>query len=90
MMDFNLQLSTGNWTFVLQPIQGVTLNGRAVVITPSKEGRNRLDTFIHETLHVSSPEMTEAEVNRIAGDISRVLWRAGYRVAKKAAHAKDT
>ena len=77
--DFAIVLSTGSWAFVLEPLQGVTLNGPAVVIPPSRESRDRLDTFIHETLHVSLPSMSEAEVERVAGDVSKVLWKAGYR-----------
>lgn len=77
--DFAVALSSGKWIFVVEPIQGAALNGQVVVITPSKESRERLDTFSHETLHTSLPSLSEAEVCRVAGDISRVLWKAGYR-----------
>lgn len=78
--DFSVDLSTGRWVFVQTPLQGVTLSNKAVVIPPCPESRDRLDTDVHETLHTSVPELSEAEVTRIAGDISRVLWRMGYRM----------
>ncbi len=79
--DFAVVLSTGKWAFVLEPLVGVTLDGRAVVIPPSRNTRDRMDTFVHETLHTSLPGLSEAEVSRVADDLSKVLWKAGYRRA---------
>ncbi len=77
--DFFVVLSTGKWAFIVEPLVGVTISGSAVVIPPSRETRDRLDTWCHETLHTSLPAMSEAEVSRVAGDLSKVLWKAGYR-----------
>lgn len=65
--------------FVVEPLVGVTINGPSVVIPPSRETRDRLDTVIHETLHTALPSMSEEEVSRVAGDLAKVLWKAGYR-----------
>lgn len=60
--------------------RGITVHERGVIlIRKSRETRDRLDTFIHETLHSCNPALSEAEVSRVAGDISAVLWKAGYR-----------
>jgi hypothetical protein len=77
--DFVVALSSGKWEVIVQPIHGVMLRGQAIVITPSRESRDRLDTWIHETLHTALPKLSESEVRRVAGDVSQVLWKAGYR-----------
>jgi len=77
--DFRVRLSTGLWDVVLTKAHGVTTYQRSMVIAQSRESRDRLDTFIHETLHASAKDLPEAEVARIAADIAAVLWRAGYR-----------
>jgi hypothetical protein len=77
--DFSVKLSTGRWDYVLEPICGITVYDKIVVIKPSRENRDRLDTFVHETLHASCKGMSEAEVTRVAADLAKVLWRAGYR-----------
>lgn len=81
--DFHVELSTGRWCFVVEPLCGVTIGNKGheqvVVVEPSAETRERLDTLVHETLHASKPWMSEKEVVRVAGDLAKVLWRAGYR-----------
>lgn len=59
--------------------RGLTVYCPAIVVSPSANTLDRLDTFIHEALHAASPKLTEREVRRIAGDLAAVLWRAGYR-----------
>lgn len=41
--------------------------------------RNILDTTIHEALHACDWDKSEKKVERTAKDISRFLWRLGYR-----------
>lgn len=77
--DFVVALSSGKWEVVVQPIHGIMLRVPAIVITPCRESCDRLDSFIHETLHTALPRLSESEVCRVAGDISQVLWKAGYR-----------
>lgn len=80
--DFWAELSTGRRRMILTPLFGVTVNVPAIIVTPSRESEDRLDTFVHEVLHASLPEMSEAEVVRVAKDIAGVLWKAGYRRPK--------
>ena len=82
--DFDLVLSTRKWQFILTAVEGLTASKAAgyagmVCVAPSRESLNRLDTIVHETLHASLPGLSEAEVSRVAGDVAKVLWKAGYR-----------
>jgi hypothetical protein len=38
-----------------------------------------LDTIVHEALHASRPELDEDAVTKTANDVSRLLYRLGYR-----------
>lgn len=40
---------------------------------------DELDTFIHEALHATRPELDEDAVVTTATDIARLLWKIGYR-----------
>lgn len=42
-------------------------------------GRRKLDTEIHELLHLACPWMPEFAVRRTATYIAMVLWHLGYR-----------
>ncbi len=80
MGDSVVSLSTGDRVLILSPLIGITLDYPAIVIPPGRDTADRLDTFVHETLHASCPLMKESEVIRIADDVSTVLWKAGYRL----------
>ena len=41
--------------------------------------REDLDTAIHESLHACFPSVGEKKIEQSAEDISRFLWRMGYR-----------
>jgi len=41
--------------------------------------RERMDTLIHEAIHVGNWYMSERKVIALADIITRVLWRQGYR-----------
>jgi len=45
----------------------------------SKKAKLDLDTLIHECSHACNWKLTESDVSTIAGDISGLLWRLGYR-----------
>lgn len=81
--DFIVELSTGTWEVYVEPFRGLSKEKKhqtgTIVIPPSPETQDRLDTFIHEPLHAALPGMSEAEVTRVAGDLAKVLWKAGYR-----------
>lgn len=48
-------------------------------IDPVTKGRKRLEIYIHETLHVIFPNMSEETVVEAAKEICRVLWKVNYR-----------
>ena len=50
-----------------------------VVIDKREKGKAKLDTLIHELMHLEHPDMSEDEVSRTATNIARVLWGEGYR-----------
>jgi hypothetical protein len=42
--------------------------------------RAMLGTAVHEAIHASRPDLSEAEVRALEADIARLLWRMGYRL----------
>jgi hypothetical protein len=59
---------------------GMAHHGDALVeISPNQSSRERLDTVIHETLHLLDPKMSEKQVNSYARRISKVLWKDNWR-----------
>lgn len=54
-------------------------SGRLIRVGTWQGEEDTLDTIIHEALHASRPELDEAAVNATANDLSRLLWRLGYR-----------
>jgi hypothetical protein len=63
---------------------GQAWHGENVVeIDPRQRESERLDTLIHELLHLMEPEWSEERVVEVAGWLSRILWRQGYRRVRK-------
>lgn len=90
MDDFYAMLSTGKWPFMASKVQGATCHTHAIVVVPANvHTRDYMDTTVHETLHASNPSMSEEEVSRIAGDITEVMWKRGYRLPKTKKHRKN-
>ncbi len=52
---------------------------RKILIDQRLKRRCRLETIIHECLHVCYPTESEEHITASARDISRVLWSLGYR-----------
>lgn len=78
--DFFVGLSNGLVQYIQESYKGLTLShSPAIIIYHGQKGADEMDTWIHETLHISLPKASEAEVRRISGDVTRVLWKAGYR-----------
>lgn len=48
-------------------------------INPKLRGKQRLETVIHESLHAEFPDMSEEQVVAAGNNISRLVWRLGYR-----------
>lgn len=53
-----------------------------VLIDERLSGRARLETEIHEFLHIANPSHAEEHVTRQARDLARILYSLGYRIDK--------
>lgn len=61
-----------------------TVNGnleKEIVVSSHLPPRKFLDAIVHEGMHACFPAAPEAEIDRAATDLSRMLWRAGFRRA---------
>lgn len=59
---------------------GLAYQGIGIVeIDPRQCERERLDTLVHELLHLLEPEWTEERVEASAAWLAQILWRQGYR-----------
>lgn len=45
--------------------------------------KSRLNTVVHEALHVGDFDLTEARVRSLTSVVTEVLWREGYRRHKE-------
>lgn len=91
--DFEAKLSTGKWLVIVETdCKGVALAGKSIVIyQKDTQSRDYADTCIHECIHASLPDMSEADVAKLAGDITEVMWKRGYRLPKaKKKHDPDS
>jgi hypothetical protein len=52
---------------------------RLIEIDPRLSCRDTLCTAVHEALHLADWDMSETKVLKVAGAITDVLWRMGYR-----------
>jgi len=50
-----------------------------IEIDPRQKAADRLDTTVHELIHIVWTELHEADVVRAANRISSVLWADGWR-----------
>ena len=56
---------------------------RVIKIKRKQVEEDVLDTLIHEMLHAIFPQLTEDTVYDAANDLSRTLYKAGYRLKDK-------
>lgn len=50
-----------------------------IEIDSTAKGLTKLDTEIHEAMHLAAPFFQEDSVRRVATYVARVLWHLGYR-----------
>lgn len=56
-----------------------------IFINPAQGERSRLNTIIHECLHLGDwsygrvRDLPESHIDRMASKVARVLWQQGYR-----------
>jgi hypothetical protein len=55
---------------------------RKILIDDRLVNRGKLETIVHELLHVCFPTVSEEHITESARDIARVLWALGYREIK--------
>jgi hypothetical protein len=83
--DFSVVSPTGEVVFVTANIgtgaSGVAFadGDKSIVIDGRHQGCDKLDTFVHESLHIVFPDEDEETITDAANFISEVLWKAGYR-----------
>lgn len=92
--DFAANLSTGLCYVVIGDYLGLALSKEAehLIVQPKNvNGKEYMDSVCHELLHIVLPDANEREVERLAGDITEVLWKRGYRLPKaKKKHDPDS
>jgi hypothetical protein len=54
-----------------------------IEICINQSSKERLDTVIHEILHLLNPNMPEKLVNSYSNRISKVLWKDNWRKITK-------
>jgi len=83
--DFTIKTPKGEVVYVTANI-GTGLSGVAITVAKHsitidgrQRGKEKLDTFIHEALHIIFPDASEAVVESNANFVADLLWKAGYR-----------
>jgi hypothetical protein len=59
-----------------------------IEIDTQTHNRKRLETVIHETMHLALPALPETLVTFAARYIARVVWNTGYRADEDAQDVK--
>lgn len=52
---------------------------RTIAIDKRLKGLDRLETIVHEVIHVQNPKWPEIMVEGKAAEIAKILWDLGYR-----------
>lgn len=63
--------------------------GKEIRIRDGLSPEATLDTVVHEVLHAADWHKDEAWVEQVASDLTRILWRLGYRRASGASLDDD-
>ena len=70
-----------------QDIKGLAFSSKdtatTIYIKPALDTEDLLDSWCHEGCHVLFPDAHESTVEKYAGFLSRLLWKAGYRKTKQ-------
>jgi len=54
-----------------------------IEVDPRQGPKERMDTLIHESLHLSFPDAKERDIVGASRCAAHVLWRDGYRRVEK-------
>ena len=52
---------------------------QTIVVDPRQPEKEKLNTLIHEAIHLADFDIPEAKVIRLANKAAEVLWKQGYR-----------
>lgn len=64
---------------------GMCFYSKALIkIHPFQPEESRLDTLVHELLHMACPDWSEKKISRYATFLAKELWKDGYRRSKPA------
>jgi len=79
-----IRINNKLYDFYLGPLKEITDSPKRkhpemCVRTANLSERTILDSIIHGALHASNWSKSEKVVERTANDVSRILWRLGYR-----------
>lgn len=50
-----------------------------IEIDPRLGAKRQLEVLCHEQLHISLPEFSEAQIDRLGKEVSETLWRQNFR-----------
>lgn len=50
-----------------------------IEIDPRLGAKRQLEVLCHEQLHISLPDLSEAQIDRLGKEVSNTLWRQNYR-----------
>jgi hypothetical protein len=65
-----------------------TVGENLIEIDPRLGAKRQLEVLCHEQIHLTFPELSEAQVDRAGKDLSDVLWNQDYRRVLLAPNAK--
>lgn len=54
-------------------------HGKLIEIHPGQNQKERIDTILHEALHIICPDWSERKVAATAKQLTKLLWKDGYR-----------
>ena len=90
-----LRFTTGKFDILFEDIDGLCCDSdhpnpepeKSITISPSLKKRYLMEVLIHESLHAEYPSIKgnseEKWVDDAARNISKLLWRLGYRQVKE-------
>jgi len=55
------------------------VDDRTIAIDKRLKGFDRMETIIHETMHIQNPKWPEIMVEGKAKEMAVILWELGYR-----------
>jgi hypothetical protein len=65
-----------------------TIGENLIEIDPRLGAKRQLEVLCHEQGHLTFPEKTEAEIDRLGKDLANLLWAQNYRRVLVAPNSK--